>query len=65
MAVAYKPTAIKNYKYGTGPIPFLASHWKKFDFTNLRNLIESCLKINPSERITAEDALNHPWFLTQ
>jgi len=22
MAVAYKPTAIKNYKYGTGPIPF-------------------------------------------
>jgi len=62
MAVAYKPTATRNYKYGTGPIPFLQSHWKKFDFANLKNLIESCLLINPKERITAEEAINHPWF---
>jgi len=62
MAVAYRPTAIKNYKYGTGPIPFLQSHWKKFDFINLRNLIENCLKIDPKERISAEQAMNHPWF---
>ena len=47
---------------GSGPIPFLPNQWKKFDFNNLRNLIESCLKIDPNERITAEDALNHPWF---
>ncbi len=69
MAVAYKPTAMKNYKYGkvvfkvgSGPIPFLKSNWTKFDFPNLKNLIESCLEINPSKRITAEDAINHPWF---
>jgi len=62
MAVAYKPTSIKNYKYGSGPIPFIPNHWKCFDFSNLRNLIESCLKINPVERITAEEAIHHPWF---
>jgi len=62
MAVAYKPTATKNYKYGSGPIPFIQSHWRKFDFANLKNLIESCLLVNPQERITAEDAIIHPWF---
>jgi len=64
MAVAYKPTSIKNYKYGSGPIPFIGNHWKKFNFVHLKDLIESCLKMKPEERITAEDALNHPWFET-
>lgn len=50
------------YNIGSGPIPFLQNHWKKFDFINLKNLIESCLQINPVNRITAEEAINHPWF---
>jgi serine/threonine protein kinase len=47
---------------GSGPIPFLQNHWKKFDYVNLKNLIESCLDINPVTRITAVEAINHPWF---
>lgn len=32
MAVAYKPTAIKNYRYNlTDDIPFWHSDWKKKD----------------------------------
>lgn len=26
------------------------------------DLIERCLRINPSERISAADAVKHPWF---
>jgi serine/threonine protein kinase len=62
MAVAYLPTAIKQYKYGSGPIPFRSSDWRDYDFSNLKELIEACLHIDPSQRIKAEDALNHPWF---
>ena len=28
MCVAYKPTQVKQYKYGTGPIPFRNVDWK-------------------------------------
>ena len=28
MCVAYKPTVIKNYQYGSGPIPFMQRDWK-------------------------------------
>ena len=69
MAVTYKPTSIKKYEYGNensklgkGPIPFINNHWKKFDFQNLKNLILSCLRINPEDRITVDEAINHPWF---
>jgi len=62
MAVAYFPTAIKQYRYGKGPIPFRQQDWKDFDFPKLKNLIESCLMIDPKERITAKDAINHEWF---
>ena len=47
---------------GSGPIPYIQRNWKNFDYKNLQDLIESCLKINPEERITAEQALDHPWF---
>ena len=62
MAVAYFPTAIKQYRYGSGPIPFRIHDWKFFDFPKLKNLIEGCLEINPEQRITVRDALNHEWF---
>jgi serine/threonine protein kinase len=62
MAVAYLPTAINHYRYGSGPIPFRSCDWTDFDYFNLKNLIESCLEIDSSKRITAEEALNHNWF---
>ena len=62
MAVAYLPTAIKQYRYGKGPIPFRSCDWSEYDFNNLKDLIENCLQIDPKNRISAYDALNHPWF---
>ena len=62
MATAYFPTAIKNYKYGNGPIPFRAVYWKYFDLPKIKDLIERCLEMNPQKRITCKEALNHEWF---
>jgi serine/threonine protein kinase len=62
MAVAYFPTAIKKYKYQDGPIPFRRSDWKTFDFQKLKNLIECCINVDSSKRISAQDAMNHEWF---
>lgn len=62
MATAYFPTAIKQYKYGSGPIPFRKTDWSSFDFELLKDLIEHCLIIEPCDRITAAQALNHAWF---
>jgi len=28
MAVAYKPTVVQSYRYGSGPIPFRRVDWK-------------------------------------
>ena len=30
---------------------------------HLRDLLDKCLKLNPSERITAAEALSHPFFV--
>jgi serine/threonine protein kinase len=63
LAVAYLPTAIKQYKYGSGPIPFRRVDWTNFEgFADLRDLIERCLEMEPRSRITADEALNHRWF---
>ena len=64
MATAYKPTAVKNFKYGSGPIPFRNVDWRKRD-RELQNLISGCLEVDPTKRISAYDALNHPWFSTE
>ena len=62
MAVAYFPTNLRNYKYGSGPIPYREKDWKELDFANARDLIDACLMIKPEERITVDEALAHPWF---
>lgn len=62
MAVAYFPTDIKKYQYGTGPIPFRENDWTSFEFNLLKDLIEKCLQYDPSKRISSKDALKHPWF---
>ena len=63
MAVAYLPTAIKQYRYGKDPIPFRQCDWKGYNFEKIKDLIERCVKIDPKERITAKEALDHPWFI--
>jgi hypothetical protein len=42
MATAYKPTAIMDYKYSQGNVPFRHQDWKKRDKL-LQNLINSCI----------------------
>jgi serine/threonine protein kinase len=29
LCVAYKPTEVKNYRYGSGPLPFRPRDWRK------------------------------------
>eukprot|EP01017_Pseudomicrothorax_dubius_P033409 TRINITY_DN4474_c0_g1_i7.p1 TRINITY_DN4474_c0_g1~~TRINITY_DN4474_c0_g1_i7.p1 ORF type:complete len:162 (-),score=12.66 TRINITY_DN4474_c0_g1_i7:21-506(-) len=61
MAVAYKPTAISGYKYGSGPIPFRPKDWNKRS-PELRELLTGMLQYDPEKRISASEALQHPWF---
>lgn len=64
MAVAYKPTQVKNYKYNTGELPFRKYDWRGKS-EELKNLISSWMAMDPEKRITAEEALQHPYFTTQ
>ena len=61
MAVAYRPTQISGYKYGNGPIPFREVDWRKRS-PNLKDLIIKMLEVDPEKRISAAEALKHPWF---
>jgi len=61
MSVAYKPTQVQNYKYGSGPIPYRKFDWKKRS-PLLQDLISKCLVIDPKERISSKEALDHPWI---
>ncbi len=63
MAVAYKPTELQSYRYGSGPIPFRQSNWAKVS-KDAQDLICLCLQIEPEKRISAEEALQHAWFET-
>ena len=50
---AYKPTQVKNYRYGSGPIPFRDRDWKKLDQKGkvVQDLIKACLTLEPGKRI--------------
>lgn len=61
MAVAYKPTQINGYTVGKDPIPFRKIDWRKRS-PELQDLIEKLLETDPVKRISAEEALQHPWF---
>jgi len=61
MSVAYKPTQIAGYKYDQGPVPFRKVDWRRKS-AELQDLIAQMLRMDPNERISAKDALNHPWF---
>jgi protein-serine/threonine kinase len=56
LCVAYKPTEMRNYRYGSGPIPFRDRDWKKISPLVIK-LINECLEMDPQKRITAEEAL--------
>jgi serine/threonine protein kinase len=64
MAVAYKPTQIGGFEYGKEEIPFIKRDWRGRS-EELQDLIRQCLEIDPEKRITAEDALQHPFFTIQ
>ena len=42
MSVGYTPTKLKDYKYGSGPIPFWRRDWRKRS-KELQDLIVACL----------------------
>ena len=61
MAMAYKPTQVKNYSYSEGEIPFRKVDWRRKS-PELQDLISKWMNFNPEDRISAEEALKHPWF---
>lgn len=63
MAVGYKPKKIKHLSLPqlTDNIPYFKKNWVQKD-PNLIDLIRCCLQKDPADRITAEEALKHPYF---
>ena len=64
MCVGYKPTQVKKYSYGSGPIPFRPRDWRHLSNKGetVQDLILQCLQLEPEKRITCDEALNHKWF---
>lgn len=62
MAVAYFPSDIKKYQYGSGPIPFREKDWNNLSFYEIKDLIQKCLQFESHNRISAQKALKHHWF---
>ena len=62
LTVGYSPTTLK-WKPGN-PLPSYPRHWKKYEGTGLFDLIDKCLKLDPSQRIGAADALQHPFLIS-
>ena len=53
---AYKPEFFEKELTGK------SSKWSGTDWTNLKDLLSKMLTMNPAARISAEEALNHPFF---
>jgi calcium/calmodulin-dependent protein kinase I len=64
LCVAYLPTAVRGYRYDSGPIPFRARDWRHLDEQGsiAQDLILKCLNLDPTQRISATEALNHGFF---
>ena len=54
-----KDDILNKIQHGSYTFP---SEFTKKASAEIRNLIHQCLKVNPDERISAKDALNHPFF---
>ncbi|KAM3141244.1 hypothetical protein pb186bvf_006629 [Paramecium bursaria] len=61
MGCGYKPTQIQGFKYGQGPIPFRKFDWKNRS-PNLQDMIIQMLQMDPQNRPTCEQLLQHKWF---
>lgn len=61
MCCAYRPNQVKDYTYGSGPIPFRQIDWDHRT-PELVDIITQMLQYDPAKRISSEDALNHPWL---
>jgi serine/threonine protein kinase len=62
LTVGFYPYAL-NWKPGQ-PLKFSPRYWKKYAETGLPEFIELCLRLNPAERLTATQALEHKWIRT-
>lgn len=60
LAVGFLPHALR-WKPGE-ELKFAPRYWRKFEGTGLTDLISRCLKLDPRDRITAGQALNHQWI---
>jgi len=61
LSTAHKPTGVRKFSYGPGPLPFESRDWRKGS-KYLRDLLECYLKLNPKAIISASEVLQHPWF---
>lgn len=64
MSVGYKPTTMDKGFPESGALKFFARDWKDLQ-PELQDLITRMLNKDPSQRITAEDALEHPWLKSE
>ena len=60
LAVGFAPHTLR-WKPGE-ELKFAPRYWRKYENTGLTDLISRCLKLDPRERITALQALSHPWI---
>mmetsp|Transcript_27372 Transcript_27372/g.49274 ORF Transcript_27372/g.49274 Transcript_27372/m.49274 type:complete len:291 (-) Transcript_27372:27-899(-) len=60
LTVGFYPYAT-NWKPGQ-PLKFTPRYWKKYTDTGLTEFIELCLMLNPAERLTVTQALQHKWI---
>lgn len=60
LTVGFYPYAT-NWKPGE-PLKFTPRYWRKYNDTGLTEFIELCLRLDPAERQTVTQALEHRWI---